>query len=120
MARRIAPDGGGRKGAAMAKDIWQFIHPERDALAADLADLSDDEWQQASLCDRWTVRDVVAHLTTAATMTPPKFFLSLAGSGFTFDKYVDKEIARHRGATPDETLSQFRESAHRTTSPPGP
>jgi uncharacterized protein (TIGR03083 family) len=59
-------------------------------------------------------------MTTAAAMTPPKFFLSLAGSGFKFDKYADKEIAKHLGATPSETLSRFRAAAHRTTSPPGP
>lgn len=104
----------------MARDIWTFIHPERDALAADLADIAAEQWALPSLCDRWSVRDVVAHLTTAATMTPPKFFLSLAGSGFKFDRYVDKEIANHLGATADETLGQFRAAAHRTTSPPGP
>jgi uncharacterized protein (TIGR03083 family) len=133
-SRRLPGIGGGSQGPRsarpgdetddsepdMASDIWQFIHPERDALAADLAVLTDEEWAKPSLCDRWTVRDVLAHMTTAASMTPPRFILSLAGSGFSFDRYVDKEIDRHKGATPQETLERFRAAAHRTTSPPGP
>lgn len=104
----------------MAKDIWQLVHSERDALAADLEGVSDDRWDTASLCDRWTVREVVAHLTATAMMTPPKFFASFAGSGFRFQAFADKELGRHLGASPRQTLDEFRAAAHRTTSPPGP
>ncbi len=37
---------------------------ERRSLGAFLRDLSADEWEAHSLCEGWTVRDVVAHLTT--------------------------------------------------------
>ena len=43
--------------------VWQAIDAQRTSLTALLDDLSDDEWQQASLCAGWTVRDVAAHLT---------------------------------------------------------
>jgi len=43
--------------------VWQTIDAQRSALADLLADLSDDEWRQPSLCAGWTVRDVAAHLT---------------------------------------------------------
>ncbi|MDP9317898.1 MAG: maleylpyruvate isomerase family mycothiol-dependent enzyme [Actinomycetota bacterium] len=103
----------------MASDIWEFIHPERDALAADLDGISDEQWALQSPCDRWTVRQVVAHMTTAAMMTPAKFVVSLAASGFSFPKYADKELAKYVGSTPHEALALFRAAAHRTTAPPG-
>jgi uncharacterized protein (TIGR03083 family) len=43
--------------------VWQAIDGQRTSLTALLDDLSDDEWQQPSLCAGWTVRDVAAHLT---------------------------------------------------------
>jgi uncharacterized protein (TIGR03083 family) len=43
--------------------IWQAIDTHRTNLCDLLDELSDDEWQQPSLCAGWTVRDVAAHLT---------------------------------------------------------
>ena len=45
------------------EQAWQVIDAQRLGLAGLLADLSEREWQQPSLCDGWTVRDVAAHLT---------------------------------------------------------
>ncbi len=42
---------------------WQVIDAQRLRLAGLLDDLSEHDWQQPSLCDGWTVRDVAAHLT---------------------------------------------------------
>ena len=47
-------------------DIWPAVHAERKALAADLRGLSDEDWAKPSLCGDWTVRDVLAHMTSAA------------------------------------------------------
>jgi uncharacterized protein (TIGR03083 family) len=104
----------------VAEDMWQLIHTERAALAADLAGLTAEQWEIQSLCDRWTVRDVVAHMTATAMMTPAKFMLSFARSGFSFPSFADKEIGRHRGSTPQETLERFRAAIPSSTSPPGP
>ena len=43
-----------------------IVQTEADGLARFLATLSTDDWQRASACDLWTVRDVVAHLIWAA------------------------------------------------------
>ena len=45
-------------------DMWSTVAAERGALAADLADLSDQQWKTPSLCDGWTVREVLAHGAT--------------------------------------------------------
>jgi uncharacterized protein (TIGR03083 family) len=66
------------------------------------------------------VKDVAAHLVAAAYNTPGHFFTGLVGSGFKFNKFVDKDIAAHSSATPAEGAKRLREVADRTTSPPGP
>lgn len=101
-------------------DMWTTISTERAALAADLADLSQAEWNARSLCEGWSVEDVLAHMTSAASLTPPTFLLDFASTGFNFAKFADKGIARQRGATPGETLARFRAKQDSRKSPPGP
>lgn len=43
--------------------VWQAIDGQRRRVADLLDSLSDSEWDQPSLCQGWTVRDVAAHLT---------------------------------------------------------
>ncbi len=88
-------------------DIWPVIHAERKALAEDLRDRKADDWATISLCGKWTVRDVLAHMTSAASTAPPVFFARLAGSGFSFDKLQEKGVAGQRGNSP---LTRWRTS----------
>jgi uncharacterized protein (TIGR03083 family) len=101
-------------------DIWPTVHAERKALAADLRKLSAEDWDRPSLCSRWTVRDVLAHMTSAARLTPPAFFGKLIGSGFSFDKVQEKGVAAERGATPADTLANFESVLTSVKHPPGP
>ena len=41
---------------------WAVIAGHRRALADLLAGITDQQWEQPSLCSRWRVRDVAAHL----------------------------------------------------------
>ena len=101
-------------------EMWTTIAAERGALAEDLEDLSEVEWKARSNCEGWTVEDVLAHMTSSASLTPPTFLLNFAASGFSFPKFADKGIARQKGGTPAETLANFRARQHSTKSPPGP
>jgi uncharacterized protein (TIGR03083 family) len=101
-------------------EVWAMVHQERAALARDLAPLDEAQWAAPSLCDEWTVRDVVAHMTATASLTPPGFFAQLLTSGFSFAKVSAKGIASHRGASPAETLARFEAVADSTSHPPGP
>ena len=103
-----------------AKDIWAGVHVERHALANDLSTLSEAQWQTTSWCQQWSVRDVVAHMTAAATMNPPSFFAKLVANGFSFSKLQAKDIARERGASSAETLARFQAILDSTSHPPGP
>lgn len=101
-------------------DIWTTVAAERGALASDLADLTPAQWDTPSLCPGWTVRDLVAHMSTTASMTPAKFFLGIAQAGFNFDKFANNQVAKHLGPDPAATLDEFRGLQHSTSSPPGP
>ena len=105
----------------MAKaTIWPVVHAERKALAADLAGIGDDRWAVASLCSEWTVRDVVAHMTATAKISPASFFPKLIGSGFSLTRMQKKDIAANRGSSPAEALSLFESVITSETGPPGP
>jgi uncharacterized protein (TIGR03083 family) len=101
-------------------DVWPVIHAERKALAEDLRDRKADDWATMSLCGQWTVRDVLAHLTSAASAAPPVFFGRLAASGFSFDKLQEKGVARQRGNSPADTLAHFEAIVTSVKHPPGP
>ena len=101
-------------------DMWNVIATERGALADDLAALDDAAWDTQSLCEKWTVRDAVAHMIATAEMTPPTFLGKMLASGFSFQKMVAKEIAAKRGGSPAAELKHLRAVRDRRTSPPGP
>jgi len=101
-------------------DAWSAIHAERKALLADLEPLSPEQWATPSLCPEWTVRQVLSHMVATAKLTPPKFFVSLIGSGMRFQAFSDKSVAANLGATPADTLAGLREELTATTHPPGP
>jgi uncharacterized protein (TIGR03083 family) len=102
------------------QDMWTVVATERGALADDLATLDVAAWETPSLCEKWTVRDAVAHIIATAEMTPPKFFGKMIGNGFDFQKMTAKEIADKREDSPAAELKHFRAVRDRTSSPPGP
>jgi uncharacterized protein (TIGR03083 family) len=101
-------------------DVWPTIASERAALVADLETLRDEQWDTPSMCDGWTVRDVVAHMTATAKITPASFFPKLLASGFSLTRMQTKDLTIERGATPADALSRFRSVVHSKKHPPGP
>ena len=104
----------------MNDSIWPTIHAERRALADDLVGLTPEQWATQSLCTEWDVHQVLAHLLSAAKMTPPKFFARFATAGFNFDRFAAKQVAVEGAAGPAATLAAFRAAEPRQTAPPGP
>jgi uncharacterized protein (TIGR03083 family) len=101
-------------------DIWSVIATERGALADDLAGIDAAAWDTPSLCEKWTVRDVTAHIIATAEMTPPKFVAKLVRNGFGFQRMVARDIAANREDSPAAELKHLRGVRDRRTSPPGP
>lgn len=101
-------------------EIWPTIHAERRALAADLEGLGEEGWATPSSCAGWTVRDVLAHMTATAKMTPAAFFPKLIASGFRLPRLQAKDIAAERGASAAEGLARFQAVADWSKHPPAP
>jgi uncharacterized protein (TIGR03083 family) len=52
------------------EESWQLIEQHRLAIADLLELLTPEQWEQASLCTGWRVRDVAAHLALGTTAPP--------------------------------------------------
>ncbi|HEX9832487.1 MAG TPA: maleylpyruvate isomerase family mycothiol-dependent enzyme, partial [Mycobacterium sp.] len=102
----------------MKNDVWPLVHAERAALIDDLEHLDDAQWAQPSLCEGWTVHDVVAHLVDVAATTRLGFVVDMARARFDFDRQNARGIRRARGASPEQTLERLRQVASRTSTPP--
>jgi uncharacterized protein (TIGR03083 family) len=100
--------------------VWPLVHAERAALAADLADLTGEQWAAPSLCTGLTVREVLAHLIAGASLNPVRWLAGVIRCRFDFDKQVSMRLAEQLGATPAETIDRFRSVLTSTTKPPVP
>lgn len=101
-------------------DVWPLIHAERAALADDLAGLTEEQWRTPSLCAGLTVREVLAHVTSAATLTPLRWLAGVIRCRWDFDKQVAMRLAEQMGDDGAETLERFRGVVTSTTKPPLP
>ena len=104
----------------MRDDIWALVHAERAAIIEDLERIDDAQWEQPSLCDGWTVHDVVAHMVDTNRTTRLSFAADMVRVRFDFDRQNARGIERARGASPEQTLERLREVASRTSTPPAP
>ncbi len=101
-------------------DVMPMIHAERATLARDLATLTDAQWTARTWCDAWNVQQIVGHLTAAAHITAGHFFPGLIRSGFSFDRFVDRDLKQYAAGTPDQVKARFDAVITSTHTPPGP
>lgn len=90
------------------QSLWPLVRAERSALADALDELAPDAWGAPSLCDAWTVHDVLAHLTAAARTPTLPWFVNMVRSGFDTDRHNRRLLLRHQGPSAAETLASFR------------
>ena len=84
-------------------DLQALLAAELTGLASTLAPIDEASWAQPSLCEGWTVRHVVAHLTMAARYDAERFGAELAADGFDFQVMSDR-IAERDAALPPAAL----------------
>ena len=100
-----------------SSNLWPTIHAERAALARDLEGLTDAQWQTQSLCDGWSVRELLAHMTGAATTTFPKFVVRITRAGFRPNVMLERLIDENLGTSSADTLARFASSVHAESAP---
>jgi uncharacterized protein (TIGR03083 family) len=86
-----------------AADLMPVISSERRAFGDVLAGLPEADWNAASLCEGWRVREVVAHMTMPFRYPGPRFLGELVRSRGNFTRMADR-IARRDAQEPVATL----------------
>jgi uncharacterized protein (TIGR03083 family) len=89
------------------------------ALADLLGSATDAQWDTASLCAGWRVREVIAHMTMAARYPEDKFMAELRRFDFDFGR-LSNEIASRDAALPSgELVANLRSDVMQHWTPPG-
>lgn len=91
------------------EDIWHAVDTERLSLLHILEQLSASQWRHSSLCDRWQVRDVVAHVVLSTQAHVGRILVSLLRARGNLDRMVCDTAVRHAANTTDhELLEEMR------------
>jgi uncharacterized protein (TIGR03083 family) len=100
-------------------DLQSWVAPTYDGLADLLAVAPDATWDAPSLCARWQVRHVVAHVTMPARLTPEQFGAEMAAAGGDFGVLSDTVAARDAALPLTDLLTALRSPRLHGWQPPG-
>jgi uncharacterized protein (TIGR03083 family) len=91
------------------EDVWRAIDDQRRQLVDLLEDLSDEEWDHPSLCERWTVRQVAAHvaLQNATWAALPRGVVGMIKSGG-MNGAIHAMACRHALQPTDQIIAEIR------------
>ncbi len=85
---------------------------QRLELCSILERLKPEEWKTSSLCDGWTVRDVVGHLTLATSETMRDMIVGMIKARGNFDRMTrDTAIDQAKQFEPAALIEQIRSTA---------
>jgi uncharacterized protein (TIGR03083 family) len=95
-----------------AETSWRVIEQERLSLADLLEGLTDEQWNAASLCDGWRIKDVAAHVALAP-QPPSPWTMVIKGirAGGRFHKLNHDYSVRHAERPGVDLVSELREHA---------
>ena len=91
----------------MSGDLQSLVGQELRRLRDALATLPGAAWDGPSLCEGWTLRHVIAHLTMASRYSPEAFGRELAADEFDFGRMSDRLAERDSARTPEQLLGDL-------------
>lgn len=100
-------------------DPQTWVAPTFTGLADLLSTASLAMWDAPSLCEKWLVRHVIAHVTMPARLTPERFGAEMAAAGGNFTVLSDTVATRDAAMPVAELLDQLRSPGLHTWQPPG-
>ena len=100
-------------------DLQSWVTPTYDRLADLLTAAAVDVWDAPSLCEKWLVRHVIAHVTMPARLTPELFGAEMAAAGGDFTVLSDTVAARDASLPLVDLLDQLRSPRLHMWQPPG-
>jgi uncharacterized protein (TIGR03083 family) len=99
--------------------IHDHVAAQRRHLADQLDRLTASDWEMPTLCDGWTVRHVVAHLTMPFRHSKPGMVLGILRARGDFNRFADR-VARRDAQLPTADLVRcLRDNAEHAWRPPG-
>ena len=98
---------------------WDIIAAQRRAIADQLEALAEDRWTTNSLCEGWTVRDVLAHLVMPHVTSLPTFGLTMLRCRMDFDRANRILTARQAARPTADLIADLRRFADGRFTPPG-
>jgi len=81
-------------------DVQSWVAATYDRLADVLAAAAVEVWDAPSLCEKWLVRHVIAHVTMPARLTPEQFGAEMAAAGGDFTVLSDTVARRDASLVP--------------------
>jgi uncharacterized protein (TIGR03083 family) len=100
-------------------DPQSWVAPTYNGLADLLTATAVDTWDAPSLCEKWLVRHVVAHMTMPARLTPEQFGAEMAAAGGDFTVLSDTVATRDASLPVGDLLDQLRSPRLHAWQPPG-
>ena len=100
-------------------DLQSWVTATYDRLADLLAAATVETWDAPSLCEKWRVRHVVAHVTMPARLTPEQFGAEMAAAGGDFTTFSNTVAARDGSLPVADLLDQLRSPGLHAWQPPG-
>ncbi|MFY0407746.1 maleylpyruvate isomerase family mycothiol-dependent enzyme [Solicola sp. PLA-1-18] len=85
-------------------DLMGLAQQERAALLDLLRDLSDDQWDQPSLCSGWTVRDVAVHVVSYDELSTTALARTMVAGGLSPTRANDVALRRYAELEPDQVV----------------
>jgi uncharacterized protein (TIGR03083 family) len=99
--------------------VIELISKERRSLADALDGLTAEQWNGPTLCEGWTPRHVLAHLTMPFRISEQEFMAGLQQAGGDFTAYSDAVADRDSKLPPAGLVAVLRDNADNPWSPPG-
>ncbi|MGA5303757.1 maleylpyruvate isomerase family mycothiol-dependent enzyme [Nucisporomicrobium flavum] len=100
-------------------ELQTWVGPTYDGLADLLAGAPAETWDAPTLCEKWAVRHVVAHVTMPARLTPEQFGAEMAAARGDFGVLSDTVAARDAALPAAALLDQLRSRVLQAWQPPG-
>lgn len=85
-------------------EIANGMREERERLVSYLEGLAEAAWEKPSLCEGWSIRDLVSHLVGNATDVVAR---NLEGAGSA--EYNQRQVDERAGRSPAELLAEWAE-----------
>lgn len=96
-----------------------WVAPTYNGLADLVAAAPGETWDVQSLCEKWLVRHLIAHVTMPVRLTPEQFGAELAAAGGDFTALSDTVAARDAALPVTDLLDQLRSPELHAWQPPG-